>query len=176
MGRPANVTGLRALLPLSMPTSIARRRNAIMCDVAFKARVLERQQKMFARAPKYGWPLSTIAKQSGFHPNTVSGWANGGSSMDMWAFARLCLFLPDELTSVMLEPAGKSVVSQDLEPMCLDELAATALEFVASHARARHPDSPGGIRIVHSEEADLREKAGKLRVVAGRAEASGTGG
>ena len=144
-----------------------------MCAEAFKARVLEKQHEMLLKAPKYGWPLSAIAQKSGFHINTVSGWANGSTSMDFWAWSLLSTFLPDDLTSIMTEPSDKHVVTNKPEPMCLDELAAAALDYAASHARARHPDGPGGIRIVHTEEAELREKAGRIRVVASRAETAG---
>jgi hypothetical protein len=46
-----------------------------------------------------------------------------------------------------------------------DTLAAEALAYGLEHARARHPDSPGGVEITPDEDATLDGKADRLRSV-----------
>lgn len=48
-----------------------------------------------------------------------------------------------------------------------DDLAAGCIDYAARHARARHPESPGGVEIVTEEHNELTETAtARLRVVA----------
>jgi hypothetical protein len=142
-----------------------------MCDEAFKGRVLERQVEMFRLAAKADWSQARIARNSDFGVTTISSWAKGGSSMDMWAFAKLCEFLPDSLTSIMLEPAGKHVSTGPEHATGdddIDELFDRASNVVCVIGRARQKKSPGGPAIVPSERADIQDATRDLLTPANR--------
>lgn len=80
-----------------------------------------------------------------------------------WALLSIMRFLGPAFTTSALAPAGQ-VAAYDRETDH-DTLAAFALEYASKHARARHPDSPGGVEITNEENDELDETAGRLRAV-----------
>lgn len=123
------------------------------------------QREMFSEARKNGWPPRLLAKKAKLPPTTVEGWANG-TAMPTWAFSILCRFLPDDVSSMMLEPSDKHITTVEPDEAAIDDLCAEASELTADYVRARHPASPGGVRIVHTEEAPLKQRARRVAVLA----------
>lgn len=119
------------------------------------------QREMFDSAKNRGWPPSRIAKKAKLPPSTVAGWA-AGTAMPAWAFSLLCRFIPDDISSIMMEPSDKHIVPVDGEESLLDDLCCEAAELATDYARARHPKSPGGVAIVHTEKAPIKKRARRI--------------
>lgn len=89
--------------------------------------------------------------------------------MPAWALGELQL--PDDLVSLVLQPFERFVVSDTGEgDHDFDALGLEAHGLAGEVAQARSPNSPGGVQIVHSEVATIRDRArplaAKLRRVA----------
>jgi hypothetical protein len=123
------------------------------------------QCEMFAEAKRVGLPPRVLARKAVLPPTTVEGWANG-TAMPAWAFSILTRFLPDEISSMMMEHSDKVIVPAVPEDALIDDLVTEAAELGADYARARHPNSPGGIRIVHSEEPPIKRRARRVAALA----------
>lgn len=122
----------------------------------------ERQSDMFRLAERdHDLTLARLSALTGFHRNTLSGWKNGDHQMPTWAFAILCQHIPDDLTSLMLEPSGKAV-STPTDTACFDQLASAAIEYANRLVSARSPSSPGGTAIVPCEAVELTESKRRL--------------
>lgn len=129
-----------------------------MADLNPKARysVDVKQGEMFRLAERdYGLTIAELKRKSGISTSTLTGWKNG-SAMPAWALGALCeAGLPDELATLTLEPFGRFVASADETEGDLDALATMCSDFLAEYSRSRHPNSPGGIHIVHTEKEVL---------------------
>ena len=139
-----------------------------MCAETAKQHSLAKQKVMFLeveRVEKLGH--ADIARMIGYHPNSVGAWARGETEMSFGAFRELCKHIPDQHTSIMLEPVGKAIRSTQAEG-CFDELAAECSSYAADHITARNDNSPGGPNIVHSEALSLVKKARAVRDAADR--------
>ena len=79
--------------------------------------------------------------------------------MPLWVFIRLCKVIPDDVTSIMVEPAGKCILSLLPQDDDLDRLTAEAVEFAADKLR-READ---GV-VCHIDRAALAERARRLAV------------
>lgn len=80
-----------------------------------------------------------------------------------WALLSMMKFLGPSFTSAALVPT-EQVAGYESE-VNHDTLAGHALDYASEHARARHPDSPGGVEITPDEDATLDGKADRLRSV-----------
>lgn len=129
------------------------------------ASAVQGQKLMFREAKKVGFSPENIAGFIDVPPSTVKGWASG-TPMPITGFAAIANIdgFPNELLSFVLP--NKSIHDAEADETDYDDLARKAIEYVALHAKARHPNSPGNIRIVHSEEPDLRISARGLKSAA----------
>lgn len=123
------------------------------------------QIEMFAAAKEKGFPPSLLAKKAGLPNSTVAGWA-AGTAMPVWAFSILCRQLPADIASMMFEPSEKMLVPVDADEELLDELCCEAAELSAEHSRSRHPKSPGGVAIVHTEKMPMKQRARRIAALA----------
>ena len=107
--------------------------------------------------------LKQIADLSGIPYASLKLYARGENQMPITAIKRLLSidgFAP--LLSRLFVPEGFALVGAHEEDDH-DGLAADCIEYAGEHARARHPNSPGGVDIVPAEAAALNAKAVKLR-------------
>lgn len=78
-----------------------------------------------------------------------------------WALLSIMSFLGVDFTNEFLPLAHQEAI--ELGDCDHDGLAANCIDFAAEHARARHPESPGGVDIVQVEDKALRGKRAKLK-------------
>ena len=113
------------------------------------------QAEMFRRAEMIGLSVAVLAARSPLKLPTLKGWKNG-TAMPAWAlFALGEAGVPDHILSVVSAPFARAIYTVEDGEGDLDSAAIAASEYVMEHARARHPASPGGIAIVHTERAVL---------------------
>ena len=136
------------------------------CDIS--QAVEQAQILMFDLAEKnHGLTRKALHLYTGIPTSTLKSWEEG-TAMPVAGFAKLCKVIPNELTAMMLEPAGKSVADAEPEETDLDDLARAAVDVLQKYIAARHPESPGGIRIIHSETSDIKLAAAGLQDKAGK--------
>lgn len=133
-----------------------------MADLSPQARnSVALQKEMFRLAEhEHGLSLAVLARTRKIALSTLKGW-NTIAAMPAWALG--ALDLPDDLASLVLQPYGKHVGTDehDGEPD-FDALGLEALGLGSEVAAARSPASPGGIAIVHSEVALIRQRARRV--------------
>lgn len=141
---------------------------SVMCrSTENVANLLQRQRDMFRLAEaNYDLTVSRLSALTGFHRTTISAWRAGNNLMDLPSFVEVARHVPDDLTSLMVEPAGKVLRTAD-DVACFDALATLALEYAATHTKARSANSPGGPAIVPCEAAELTNSRRKLAATAG---------
>jgi hypothetical protein len=145
-----------------------------MADLSIPARnSVAAQQELFARAASdEGLSLAAIhALDKHLRMSTMRGWASGATQMPAWAIGALGeVGVPDHLLSLVTAPWMRSVITDEETDSDLDDAADAAADVVTAVRRARHPQSPGGVAIVHTETAQIkplvRRAHAKLRRVA----------
>jgi len=140
-----------------------------MCEIS--DRVIKQQIRMFDLAERqHGMTLKVLHLETDIPTGTLRGWIAGTSMMPLDGFIKLAGVkgFPNELLSLALDIAGKSIADAEPEETDIDDLARAAVEVLQRYVAARHPDSPGGIRIVHNEKDDITLSAARLRDRAGK--------
>lgn len=126
------------------------------------------QLAMFRLAERdHGLSLKILALDTGIPFGTLRSYAQG-ATMPVTALVKLSKVIPNELTSLMLDPGGKVLADAEPEETDIDDLARAAVDILQRYVTARHPESPGGIRIVHNEVADIKMAAAGLQDRAGK--------
>lgn len=142
-----------------------------MADLSLPARdsVLA-QAEMFRRAKaECGLSIPVIAARSPLKKSTMEGW-EAGAAMPAWAIGALGeAGVPDHLLSLVLQPFGRCVVTEEDGEGDLDTAAVEAGELVQLHSRARHPSSPGGVAIVPQEAEPMKRQASRVAAACRRA-------
>lgn len=137
-------------------------------DDRILAYVREEQREIFRIARRdLQLELKAIADLAGIPISTTKTYASGECQMPVSVLKRLLSidgFAP--ILSRLFVPEGFMLVPKRDETDH-DGLAAEAIDYAGAHARARHPNSPGGVEIVPSEKALLDAKATTLRAVGG---------
>lgn len=127
--------------------------------------VRREQVRMFDLANrKHGLSLKVLHAETGISTSTLSGWINGTSMMPLDGFVKIAAIrdFPNELLSLVLDVGGKSVSDADGDEGDIDDAVIAAAELFLAYAKARHPDSPGSIRIVHSEQPEIQLAARRV--------------
>lgn len=120
------------------------------------------QLAMFRLAERdHGLTLKILSLDTGIPFGTLRSYSQG-TAMPVSALVKLSRAIPNELTSLMLDPGGKVLADAEPEESDLDDLARAAIDVLQKYVAARHPESDGGIRIVHSEKADIKLAAAGL--------------
>jgi hypothetical protein len=152
-----------------MAVRLFRERNGIMAKLSQKARnSTELQREVFRLAEiEHGLSLPVLVRTRGIALSTLKGWRNG-AAMPVWAIGELRL--PDDLSSLLLSPWKRHIGTDEDTESDFDDAADAAGELVTAVRKARHPKSPGGVAIVHTEKAQIiplaRAAAAKARKVA----------
>lgn len=151
---------------------MAGRRENSSRECEISTAVAEAQVRFFDLADrKFGFTPKIIALETDIPASTLKGWIAGTSAMSLDGFIKIIAIkgFPNQLASLILAPAGKMAVDDEAEETDIDDLVIRSLELALAHVKARHPDSPGGVRIVHSEIPDIAlaaegvaDKAGKV--------------
>jgi hypothetical protein len=131
--------------------------------------VLAAQAEMFRLAERdHKLTLKAISTETGIELTTLKSWCRSNifarARIGLPDFVVLCKVIPDDCTSLVLEPAGKHVATSDCEDGDFNELTTEAVGFAADKL-AREAD---GV-ICHIDEAKLKERARRLQSVAQRA-------
>lgn len=131
--------------------------------------ILARQERMLRLAERdYDLTPAVLEAETGIPAGTLRTYRRD-TMMPMAAFVRLCRVIPDELTTLMVEPADKHIGTDPEGDPDLDTVAVEAGELVNLHSRARHPKSPGGVTIVPQEAILIQAQAARVAVSARRA-------
>lgn len=126
--------------------------------------VLEAQQRIFRLSERdHGLSIKAISLDSGIPYNTLRSYASGAAVMAIPAMLKLVGIIPDALLSHLTDPVGKHLASNSTDDGDHDTLASNCIDFAAKASRARHPQSPGGVEIVDSEDKELRDCRQQLR-------------
>lgn len=126
-----------------------------MADVPLPGRdSVTAQAELFRRAlVEEGLSIAAIAARSPLSRSTLKGWRDG-AAMPAWAIGALgAAGVPDHLLSLVLEPYGKHVGTDEDGEGDVDTAGLDAGEAQQAIQRARHPASPGGVAIVPQERA-----------------------
>ena len=128
---------------------------------------VEAQREMFRLAQKeVGLSIPVIAKRSPLKESTLKGWRDG-AAMPAWAIGALgCAGVPDHLLSLITEPFGKHIGTDECGDGDLDALGRESAHYLADKADAE----ADGV-VTHIERAKLKESASRMASVARRAAA-----
>ena len=110
-----------------------------MADVPLPGRdSIRAQYDMFRLAEKEcGLSLRAIAAKGPLKVPTLKGWRDG-AAMPAWALGALAdAGVPDHLLSMILEPFGRSVVTDEHDDGDIDELGREGAHYLAEHADAK---------------------------------------
>lgn len=125
--------------------------------------VKDRVERMFRIAERdHKMSLDVLEAETGISEGTMRGWREGRAMMPLDSFLTLALVIPNALTSLVTQSAGKTLNDIGADECDSDDAAIAALELALRWARARHPNSPGGVVITHCEKPDIKLAAGHL--------------
>lgn len=136
-----------------------------MCD---RTTIVKRAQLVIrSELDRRGYQMKVVAADANIHPNTLGSYFPADRNADpaqipMGAVYALIGAIPADLLSLLL-PDGWHLVEAPAD-IDHDDLAAGCIDYASAHARARHPDSPGGVDIVDCEDSDLKGRAARLKV------------
>lgn len=127
-------------------------------------------QEAMLRLAERDHQLSTkrLEAETGIPAVTLRGYKRD-VMMPLSAFVKLCRVIPDDLTSLCLEPSGKHVGTDEAGDGDLDALARESAGYNVEYLDARDPNSEAGAAIGPREAARLKERARRMAATARRA-------
>ena len=128
---------------------------------------VEAQREMFRLAQKeLGLSIPVIAKRSPLCESTLKGWRDG-AAMPAWALGALGdAGVPDHLLSLVMEPFGRHIGTDETGDGDLDALGRESAHYLADKTDAE----ADGV-VTHIERAKLKEAARRIAPIARRAAA-----
>jgi hypothetical protein len=124
--------------------------------------VISRQERVLRLAERdYDLTLTVLSAETGIPKPTLSSWMKD-TAMPAYGLVLLCRVIPDDLTSLMFEPVGKHIGTNEGKDGDLDALAREAAGFNVEYLDAHHPDSEAGSRLSPRERARLKDKARRV--------------
>lgn len=132
-------------------------RNGTNCDF------VARQERMLRLAERdHDLSIKALSAETGIPEVTLRTYKRD-TMMPLSAFVKLCAVIPDDLTSLILEPAGKAVCSPESTDGDIDELAheTSALTFEILDAKRDG-------KIDHVERERIKDRARKVEAVSRR--------
>lgn len=121
------------------------------------------QAELFRLAERdHGLSLKLLSAKTRIPYNTLRSWRDG-TVMPAWGLFKLGKEggVPDYLLSFIGEPFERAVVTAEDGEGDFDTAGLDAGELAHEVQRARHPASPGGVKIVPQEAAVITLKARK---------------
>jgi hypothetical protein len=139
--------------------------NSRECEISQAVEVA--QTTMLEEAARRGFTRKVLHLHTKIPLTTLKSYEEG-TAMPFAAFAKIAAVrnFPNDLLNLMMEVSGKEVCDATSHETDYDDLARAALEYASAHASYRHPESDGGIRLVHTETPSLKMKARALKAAA----------
>lgn len=133
--------------------------------------IIARQERVLRLAERdYGLTLSVLEAETGIGKTTLATYKRE-TAMPAYALVLLSAVIPDELVSLMFEPVGKHVATNDGDEGDLDALARDSAGYNVEYLNARHPEGEGGADITPRERANLKDRARRIASIAQKAAA-----
>lgn len=104
----------------------------------------------------YDLSIRTLNAETGIPIPTLNSWKRD-VMMPLGGFVALCRVIPDDLTSLMLEPADKHVGSNEAPDGDAHALARDGGDYNVAYLNATDPASESGIDISPRERAYLND-------------------
>lgn len=123
---------------------------------------VEAQRELFRLAAKEcGLTISVIAARSPLPESTMKGWRDG-AAMPAWAVGALGQAgVPDHILSLVLEPFGRHVGTDEANDGDLDALGREGAHFLAEKA-----DAEADGKVTPIEKSKLKDRARRIAGVA----------
>lgn len=122
---------------------------------------IEAQARMFRLAQRdYGLTRKVLSLETGISYSTLKSWESG-TEMPISGFVRLARVIPNELTSLLLDCAGKHVVDDAGDDASIDELAVETGRFAADYIEA---NIDGNVTPIEREK--LKDRARRIGSIA----------
>ena len=119
------------------------------------------QAHMFRLAERdHGLTRKVLHLETGIPLSTLKSWA-GDTAIPVYGLALLAQVIPDHLTSLLLEPAGKIIVTAEEGDGDLDALGRECAGFVSDKL-----DAEADGRVTHIERARLDTRKRRIRSLA----------
>lgn len=129
-----------------------------------KQDVTNQQEAMLRIAERdHGLTTARLSAETGIPVNTIRSWKRECApvAMSLGDFVAVCRVIPDHLTSLCLEPAGKQIVDDGSGDGLLTELLLETSGYAADHIE-RMADGA----ICHKDKAALAERAQRIASIA----------
>lgn len=137
----------------------------------FAQDIISRQERMLRLAERdHDLTPIVLAAETGIPKETLATWRRD-TAMPAWALVALSRVIPDELTSLLFEPVGKHVGTDDGSDGDLDALARVSAGYNVEYLDARQPGSENGSDLSPRERARLKDHARIIAATARRAAA-----
>jgi hypothetical protein len=125
-------------------------------------KTLRSQLTIFRRAEReLGISRKAVSMDSGIHYDTLGTYWRGETIMPLTALLKLCDVIPDHMLSILLDPVGRHLSTNDKRDGDLADLGREAANFTSAYVDAV---SDGNVTSI--EKAKLTEDARRLRVCA----------
>jgi hypothetical protein len=131
-------------------------------DCSITSQLKRRQQAMFLEAANRGITHKQIHYEANLSLSIIGQYARGETAMGGPAMLKIRRVVGAELFTMLLDDGDHLIEAPaDIDH---DDLAAGCIDYASAHARARHPDSPGGVEIMPCEDTELKGRAARLKV------------
>ena len=122
-------------------------------ECAIVQQLLQRQQTMFRKAAELGFTHKVIHYDTGLSLSVIGQYARGETAMSGPSILKIRRAIGPSLVSILFDDGDYLIPGAG--DMDYDTLAGGCIAYAAEHAKARHPESPGGVDIVACERDDL---------------------
>lgn len=119
--------------------------------------IVSRQERMFRLARRdHGLTDKILNLETGIPIPTLVSYRRG-AAMPVHALVKLARIIPDELTSLLVEPAGKIIGTAEPDDGDLDALGCEAAGFTAEYVEAKRDG-----KVTPIERANLADRARRI--------------
>jgi len=128
----------------------------------FAQDIISRQERMLRLAERdYDLSLKVLEAETEIPKETLATYKRD-VAMPAWALVALSRVIPDDLTSLMFEPSGKHVGTNERGDGDVDALAREAAGYNVEYLDARSPTGEAGPALSPREKARLGDRARRL--------------